>query len=682
MKKSGKKFEIEGDEEPPPAHVLRRSQVLKIIDSKPSERYKELKDFIELERCSRNENSLNEAKKQVEKKREESEYVLRQSEEEIEKLWRQENKTGIDFTKWKELILQRDPKTIKEEVQSLTKYLGLFSQCQEKYDELFKLRENRMNAQKKMAAAQNLLSQAQKEMNKASNEMIDILEKAKSFLQVNHSENKCPLCEQEIDTGALRNRIDQRLQDMNRQVKLKTEFEKTKKEFENKDHLYISGINNFVEKTRNLIDFFNEKNLAKIIIEIDPLSEKFWEQYAEQGTESFSKDDSKIVYKNLSQYTENLKSREEYWANNLRQLISIKETHEKIEKNKKALVKLKTQEGKLKRLQEILENERKVLLKTILSGISSAVESLYKRIHPGEGYGEINFLLNPKRKASLFIKGEYCGYDEIPPQAYFSESHLDTLGICVKIALAKRYSAGDSILVLDDVVTSVDQVHLERFMEMLHEETRHFSQIIITTHYRPWFENYRYNKLPSGQVQLIELSHWSIEQGIRHRKSKIELDHLKELYSKESFDRQAVAAKAGVVLECLLDHLTLIYKCKLPRKPQSSYTIGDFINAIDKKLRSALEVKNEKEDQSVELTKFLSELSSMNNIRNKVGSHFTALGSNFLESDIKKMVDNTIGLAEALICDRCGQLPNNDKSGSGWRCSCGKTELFPLQRPR
>ena len=71
------------------------------------------------------------------------------------------------------------------------------------------------------------------------------------------------------------------------------------------------------------------------------------------------------------------------------------------------------------------------------------------------------------------------------------------------LALAKHFIDANTVVVLDDVVTSIDQAHMERFMNLLHDEAANFNQLIITTHYRPWRDRYRYAKGPAANVQLI-----------------------------------------------------------------------------------------------------------------------------------------------------------------------------------
>ena len=94
---------------------------------------------------------------------------------------------------------------------------------------------------------------------------------------------------------------------------------------------------------------------------------------------------------------------------------------------------------------------------------------------------------------------------------------LDTLGLCVYLALAKHAGAGNALVVLDDVLTSVDDVHLDRIIEVIADEAPHFGQMIMMTHSRACFDRMRISSaLPAD---LIELYGWDLQTGIRHRRS-------------------------------------------------------------------------------------------------------------------------------------------------------------------
>src|SRR5690606_31614994 len=130
---------------------------------------------------------------------------------------------------------------------------------------------------------------------------------------------------------------------------------------------------------------------------------------------------------------------------------------------------------------------------------------LYELVHPGEGVGKIGMSLDANRKASLDLKTSFQGSPAVPPQAYLSDSHLDTLGICVFLALAKMREPSKTILVLDDVLASVDEPHVERLVEMVYQQAQAFRHVVITTHYRPWREKLRWGWLRHGQCQVVEL---------------------------------------------------------------------------------------------------------------------------------------------------------------------------------
>jgi recombinational DNA repair ATPase RecF len=92
---------------------------------------------------------------------------------------------------------------------------------------------------------------------------------------------------------------------------------------------------------------------------------------------------------------------------------------------------------------------------------------------------------------------------------------LDTLGLCVFLALAELDGPEETILVLDDILASVDEVHAERLLEMLRTEAQKFRHCILTTHYRPWKDKLRSGVLTSVVCQFVELSKWSASGGVK-----------------------------------------------------------------------------------------------------------------------------------------------------------------------
>jgi hypothetical protein len=180
-------------------------------------------------------------------------------------------------------------------------------------------------------------------------------------------------------------------------------------------------------------------------------------------------------------------------------LGTLKRTLAILDENEKSAAELETLLPKLKSALKIVEDERRTFTDETLGSIAGQVGLLYEKVHPGEGLDKVSLgRLDPKKKASLDIGASFCGKADTPPPAYFSDSHLDTLGLCVFLALAGRDSPSETILVLDDVLASVDEPHVDRLIEMLYDQAVTFRHCIITTHYRPWKEKLRWGWLQNG----------------------------------------------------------------------------------------------------------------------------------------------------------------------------------------
>src|SRR3546814_10024695 len=76
---------------------------------------------------------------------------------------------------------------------------------------------------------------------------------------------------------------------------------------------------------------------------------------------------------------------------------------------------------------------------------------------------------------------------------------------------AEREAPENKLLVLDDVLGSVDEPHVDRIIEMIYDVISKFRHCVVTTHYGPWRHKYRWGWLKNGQCQFVELSRRSEE---------------------------------------------------------------------------------------------------------------------------------------------------------------------------
>ena len=193
---------------------------------------------------------------------------------------------------------------------------------------------------------------------------------------------------------------------------------------------------------------------------------------------------------------------------------------------------------------------------------------------------------------------------------------------------------------------------------------------------------------PKAQAFICSSSYsWDITAGIRHGRSPMAVEELQELEAAPRLDRQAAASKAGILLEQLLDQLTRRYRCRLPRKDEAAYTLGELADAVDTKLARIL--RSEQIDdhgawQSSELKPLIDAATDYTWVRNQVGAHFNIKSAAIPDPMIREFSKRVLALAEVMICRSCGQLPNKNKTGEYWECGgkCGKARLRPLQAPQ
>lgn len=258
---------------------------------------------------------------------------------------------------------------------------------------------------------------------------------------------------------------------------------------------------------------------------------------------------------------------------------------------------------------------------------------------------------------------------------------MDTLGLCIFLALAKRGDASRTLVVLDDVLGSVDQQHLQRAISMLMEEDVNFAQLIITTHYRPLRDKFRYVRQPTNHVQLIELKPWNFIQGIKAGKTLTYVEDLREQLQQPVFQRESIAAQAGILFESLLEFITQTYRCKVPHLIESQFTFGELQSAPNKKLKQALKIVYHHNGETP-LGPIYEELTEAIQVRNLVGCHFNEWAGELSDQEVNEMAELALTLADTLVCHHCGSLPVCDKSGSYWECSCKQTQMHPLQQPQ
>jgi energy-coupling factor transporter ATP-binding protein EcfA2 len=670
----------------PAARILRRSKILNLINAEPRDRYKEIQAFIEVPCTQRSESNLRDAKRNTEQELGLAIQAQQQAAEALETFWKDEGSKGKDYISWAVEESKKDSNELGSMVSVLNKVLPAIGNAINIRSRLNTALAEHDTAEKARKEAEEALTKAVERQGdpNITGSLIATLEDAKKYLDETDSIENCPVCQTKVQPEELKQKVQERLDSLNELVELKKKLETAQRNTASKVTLVRQAKTELLNSMKTLAGTVKDCGIRKI----EELGVE-WEKLEESGDSTQSEEILKLSHEALDLIVtceDSLKGSQQETQKTLTQLNSIKRHLQTVQEKARATSDLNKLLQKLSIMLGIVEKKRKDYVDGVLTSISESIEELYSKVHPNENLGNIRFYLDPRYQGSLLFDGSFEGANEIPPQAYYSESHLDTLGVCVFLALAKYFNDGNTIVVLDDVVTSVDQAHMNRFMNLLHDESVNFNQLIIATHYRPWRDRYRYARGPAGNIQLIELLHWSLPRGIRHTKTKLSVEELQHHSQQEPLDRQIVSSKAGILLESLLDHIALMYECKISRKAEPYYTLGELTDCIGRRLRTTLKSQFTVEDGSsvqseTQLGPIITRIAEMSWIRNQVGCHWNISGLDVSNSDIQQFSDATIELANALVCENCGQLPLRDRTGSYFECRCRRKRLHPVNNP-
>lgn len=662
----------------PKVQVLRKNQILKLVEAKPAERYAAIQAFIDVSGVEDSEATLRVLIRDIEKDSEVALARVQENRQTIENFWEEAGKPDQDFLTWAALEITKDQSALdlsRDAIETLKSTLSHLLPYYEKYKTQL---ETKKNAENSLLSAQIAVNELNAKVVREHVEILEILQAAQRYLECHPKTNVCPLCESSEKTEKLLENVKQRTQEQVTALQLKAaqdtlniklrELEKESDRLEELKKMAIIDAEKFAEASKN-------PNLPSGIALLPlpyPVDLADWEQWLKIAPNILEK--WRVILDSLA---ENKK-----FTNTLKASLEI------LQKNTEIQNELDNLLPRLRQTLAVVEEERKKFISDILQEIATEVGKLYEEVHPGESLNKISFELDPAKRASLEIAAEFQGQAGTPPQAYFSDSHLDTLGLCVFLALAKREAPEETVLVLDDVLASVDEPHVDRLIEMLYSVAMQFRQCIITTHYKPWKQKLKWGWLQNGQCQFIELNKWTSMDGISLTKSLPDIERLRSLLTEIPPDPQLICAKAGVILEAALDFLTQIYECHVPRRSNSLYTLGDLLTAIDKRLRAALRVEHKSENPDgtatyieKQLAPHLDELTRIMQSRNVFGAHFNALSFELLDTDAIHFGSEVLALMDCLI-DHENGWPKNNKSGSYWATAGETRRLHPLQNPR
>lgn len=333
---------------------------------------------------------------------------------------------------------------------------------------------------------------------------------------------------------------------------------------------------------------------------------------------------------------------------------------------------------------------RDEVLSSAYAQISGRLEKLYIAIHEKGDGAEDRFsaVLAPER-AGLRFEVDFYGKGRYPPSALHSEGHQDTLGICLFLALAEHVAGGSlPLILLDDVLMSVDAEHRRAVAELLKNELPS-TQLIITTHDRVWARQLR----SVGVGKPVELRTTSLEDGARS--STESTDPIASARARLAEGNVAAAAHAlRRGLEARFQDLCESLGGKVRFKSNGDYDFGDFRDGVKERFASLIdETIKSARSWGRDLSGPTKLKESYAAARSAVEAHDwivnpTVHNNDWLDaqaSDLEPILDAYEAFLAFFTCAECqrdlGIVESPQTQVKELRCTCGATNWNLAPRP-
>lgn len=661
--------------------ILRRSQLLQFIDARPSKRYDLVSKLIGL-------GDLDDIEDAWRSEVTELENVLQAVQDELSGIVETLVKLlNVDIISEQQIIHGINQKLAEHEIEPISQYPDMenrkaialnksanpenirkaeqIRQLKRKVDNLLnKLDEIPTAYDQLFNAWQSFLSNAE-----TADEAIfeKLLIEALRIVSTNALEI-CPLCEEPITNQQnLRCRLEERTNALQA-------FTKSRKEKEEQYSIFSQAVSEFSRLLTELVAELSEQEFEEqassleksIVLQFSPWRERLVKRPLtlnrpeEFRTEHFLLEAKSILEKTLIVTQEQIDaltpSDEESHILKLVDLLSQVDTYRQLwvrASNQNEIAEKKHLQ--IKMVYDELVVAKKRGLDQILAQLEENFVDLYEYLHPAEGYEKISLALPPSRGKSIGLEANKEGNEAMHPLGIFSEGHLDSLGLCIFLAFIKRFNEDFKLIVLDDILTSIDAGHRMRVAQLLAREFSDY-QIILTTHDEMWANEILGIFRNKGiSLKNIYLNPWDQETGATYDEY-IATDWDYYLEQARRGHKQDAIAGIGRTLEKFLLTMRRQLHLAVPATIDDRYTLGDLSPVFFRWVEGHKFVRPDIPDlwQRYEVLK--EEFDAYWRLRNWSGAHYNDWGATVSIPEAVQFIQIVEDIVQIFICPACGSL--------------------------
>jgi hypothetical protein len=313
--------------------------------------------------------------------------------------------------------------------------------------------------------------------------------------------------------------------------------------------------------------------------------------------------------------------------------------------------------ARFKAVSEAIRAARQDVAQALLTEISSLVSEFYTFVHPpgadDEVTGAPEIEVQRRSGGSAHVRGTFHAKAVDDPRWVYSDGHLDTVGICVFLALrrfrADRDKAADpKLMILDDIVLSVDLVHGRRLLDLLKAR---FSdhQVLIFTH-NGLFCDWCAQRLPTYKRKAI--ARWSLKTGPQLGEYLSSMEYIEQQIASATSPKLLAQAVMNLMDEWL-GEARFEYKLPVQAQRGEEYTLNEIWEPFCSRLK---EVEKAMKVPIGRLKPLLDELADLPKMRNRLAAHDNEFAREYPLTTVRETAQRAVELVRTLYCSECSRF--------------------------
>lgn len=336
---------------------------------------------------------------------------------------------------------------------------------------------------------------------------LDLVENGLSL--VDEYDEACPLCQKQWDEDELVSHLEERKDHASHLQDLKSSVDNA---YSKLNTLLVEYTENLEQLRTEIVDDYPEA--AETIEKVTTRTLEWKEELNEGSFTEYPSDTTvhkDIFQEELQQKLQQLSKKAEEdkdiksATKQVDLLARADDRYDELQEKEERLEKTKNIESALESVQEAFLDARNRVLTKAFDEISTRFESYYEQMHQDEEAEEFSAVLEPTNTGVTF-EPKFYDRGHHHPGAVHSEGHRDSMGLALFLAMSDVGGEDIDILLLDDVMMSIDSEHRSNIANLLGEEISDRYQILLTTHDKTWDRHLQLTQNFKKQVRFSKCS--------------------------------------------------------------------------------------------------------------------------------------------------------------------------------